>query len=191
MVLRYFYSIVLLLAVNCALGQQKFEKETRIKSNTVPQPALDCVDQFSDAKRIKWYREESQDGITLEAKFKMLDTKYSVEFDQTGKLLDLEVLTAFSYLEESVQNSIETYLNKTYNDYQIDKVQVQFSGDTQQVINTVNNETKGEKVVKKLELIVSAKVEGEWVAFEITFDEKGKHLSTLSIVSPNSDHLDF
>ena len=70
MIKRSFLFITLLLwSISKGFGQQKFEKEYRIKSDDVPITAIKFIEKITDKKRLKWVAEESKDGKTIEAKF--------------------------------------------------------------------------------------------------------------------------
>ena len=78
------------LSPNHLLGQIKYEKEYDIEQKEVPRIALEFITKSGFEKHVRWYREESQDGTTIEAKSKKNRHKYSIEFDTSGKLLDIE-----------------------------------------------------------------------------------------------------
>ena len=71
---------------------QKREREFEIKGEDVPAAIRSYVDSaFAGAGRVRYYQDVSEDGTAVEAKFKLDDTRYSVEFDYgTGAWLDTE-----------------------------------------------------------------------------------------------------
>ena len=105
-------TVVIFFMVNSISGQYKFEKERRIKAHEVPFKAIDFVGKVNFKKKIKWYLEESQDGKTFEAKVRFNGRKHSLEFDQLGNILDVEIETKLSKIEKETQNKINSTLKK-------------------------------------------------------------------------------
>ncbi|MEL6254700.1 MAG: hypothetical protein AAFR87_22000, partial [Bacteroidota bacterium] len=91
--LKILYILVLGLLVrgNYAQAQIKYEREYKLKPTEIPMPAKIFVDSCKFSTQITWYKEESQDGKSIEAKLKHKGKKYSIEFDTVGLLQDMEI----------------------------------------------------------------------------------------------------
>ena len=83
--------LLALLLVPLTLSAQKREREFEIRGDEIPAPIRAYVDSaFADAGRVRYYQDVSEDGTAVEAKFKLDDTRYSVEFDYDGQWRDTE-----------------------------------------------------------------------------------------------------
>lgn len=107
------------------LQAQKIEVEREIKSDRMPKSALSFLSREfpGQKKRLKFYREASADVISYEAKFLYRKEKYSVEFFQDGRLMDIEKEIVFNTIPDSIQNSIECDLAKRFRKYKIVRAQ--------------------------------------------------------------------
>ena len=73
------------------LPAQKREREFEIRGDEVPAAVVAYVDSaFAEAGRVRYYQDVSEDGTAVEAKFRLGDTRYSVEFDYGGDWRDTE-----------------------------------------------------------------------------------------------------
>lgn len=176
-------------------AQQKYEREYRIPTSEVPQKALDFIDSFDVTKKVKWYREQGIDSTSIEAKFKLLGSKYSIEFSDTGILEDIEQTVSFNTLENSIQKIIQSYLKQNYDVYAIEKVQRQYTGDAK-VLVAWRETSKFPNVATKnitliYELIVRTRTKNKVLLYEFQFDEKGKKIAQKEIITRDTDILRF
>lgn len=179
-----------LLICSGVYAQQKFERESRIKENEVPDQAIDFVQNlFEESTRVKWYREENLDGIAIEGKTKRDEGVYSVKFSADGDLYDVELTQDFQDLPEDAQEEIEEYLSENYHRYRIKKVQVQWSGDADQVGAFVRHGKTKEDIETRYEIEFTGRKDRKTVSFEGLFDHEGEHLETKEIVPRNISHL--
>ena len=193
MIKRSFLFITLLLwSISKGFGQQKFEKEYRIKSDDVPITAIKFIEKITDKKRLKWVAEESHDGKTIEAKFHKNRTKYSVEFNIKGHLIDIEVLTSISNLPASEKALLEKALREEFTKFRIRKIQKQFKNITLDQIETFFN-SKGNKDfnVYNFEVVVKGKSKDRFKLYELLISKTGELLKKLKFGSPNSVNLQF
>jgi hypothetical protein len=125
------FLLLLMLGSAClasAYAQVKFERESRVNFSEVPQAARSFVDSCCPGqKKIKWYREESQDGLSFEAKFQDWRGRYSIEFDSLGQVWDVEKKVKLRKLPLAIKANILRPLDSLYDSYRITKLQLQWS----------------------------------------------------------------
>ncbi len=182
--------VIIFLSLNVIQAQTKFEKEYRLKNTSVPEKAQAFIDSLPFHEKIKWYFEENNVGNSIEAKFKVHKTKYSVEFDVEGKLQDVEIEVKWTDVSKSVQDQITAFLDANYGFFKIKKIQVQYSGASDSVLHFLNDK-KTQNITTRYELIVKTRLIRKVRLFEIVFDEKGQHLSTAEIQFKNIDNLEY
>ena len=174
-------------------AQLKYEKEYRISSDEVAQEALDFFSVLHTKFRIKWFREESIDRNSLEAKFKHSGNSYSVEFNEEGEIEDIEVTIELSDIPAEVQQKITTYLNSHFLKHKLCKVQRQYSGDRASLQNLLSSNTKDDSGTQliKYELVVKVRTDEGRKELEMLFDSIGELESQSRIVEKNTDNLEF
>ena len=184
-------ALILLLCPTMAAAQQKIEREYAIKTTQVPKPALQFVGQVFETQRIRWYAEESQKGRSIEAKVKADGTIYSIEFDQAGKLQDIEVLVKFQSLSEDLRKAIENTLEAEFTRIKILKVQKQWTGPASTLQLLVAKKKPLEKYTTKYELVIRGTKDKNTSDYEVLVDEQGKLISKSKIIQKDSPHLLF
>lgn len=188
-------SIVLLLLFCAYSGtlsaQAKFEKESRIKYKDVPAAAIRFIDAVNDKCKLKWYKEESLTGQSIEAKFRRNDAKYSVEFDTLGKVADIEVTVDWEGLNNQLRNEMLSQLKSDCVDHQIVKVQKQYTGSESDLLSMLKSDTVSPSLTVKYELVVKCSRQKEVNLFEYLFNDSGKVISASKIIFKNSSHLEY
>lgn len=185
---------LLLLFIFCGLpqrvqAQEKFEMEQRVGRDKVPESALRFVDSFTKSK-VKWYEETGISSKSYEAKFKLNGKRFSVEFDSTGSLEDIEIRMRYRDLETNLKRSISAHLDSVYNRTRIHKLQIQYAGDVQKMMKLRIGISEGLNIQYELEL--RTKIKGARPElYEYTFDQQGKYLFHKTIILRNADHLEF
>jgi hypothetical protein len=89
----YIFLILSTLFPLLLSGQIKMEREYRIRKDTIAENACIFINQsgfLEEKTRVKWYREESKDGNSYEAKFKQNGREFSIEFNMKGELEDAD-----------------------------------------------------------------------------------------------------
>ena len=179
-------------SVSSALfGQDKFEKESRIKRKEVPAQALKFIDSLHLKSRVKWYQEEGVDHKSVEAKFRISKARYSVEFDSLGRIEDIEVEVAWGQLELSLRESIENELKPSCLSHKIIKVQRQFTGNEWDLFHLLKSGSMSRQLQIKYEVIVRCKQEKQIDLYEYLFSDSGKTMSISKIVFKSSSHLEY
>ncbi|CAG5080663.1 hypothetical protein [Parvicella tangerina] len=190
--MRLILFVSLIVTCLSTLAQNKFEKEYKISAEKVPVKALGFTKQLiSSTDAIKWYREESQDGTTLEAKLDRKGLLLSVEFDTTGQLIDLEILVDHKDLPDSISNEILHELDSSFQKYKIVKIQLQYSGLESDVLEVIKGSSDETAITVKYEVVVRAKADKSWQWYETTHDRNGTMIEKLIIVRNNTDHLEY
>lgn len=127
------YKLVLSLCLSFvsffAYGQEiKIEQESKISRANFPKIATQyLLEHFSKAQKVKYFREKSNDSIFFEAKFVENKKKFSVKFDEKGKLYDTEQTVKFEEIDKDAQKTIKDELQKLYTKFVIQKTQIQWS----------------------------------------------------------------
>ena len=172
-------------------AQHKYEREFRIKTETIPQSAKDFIDSIGADSRIKWYKEISLDDITMEAKFKHNNKKFSVEFDSLGKLQDLEYVINKSEINPEVYTIIERKLDSVYQKWKFQKIQIHYSGQNEDIISAIRRNERDHAINMAYESVLKGKNNNETQLYEITFSEQGALQKSLLIIQDKGDHLEY
>jgi hypothetical protein len=189
--MKYLFSFVLVFLFQFGFTQDKFEKESRIKAEMAPSIAQAFVSKISGIKCVKWYAEEGLGTSSYEVKFKLNKKQYSVEFDTLGVVEDVEIITEYKLLPESVRKNIEAFLAKVCHKFKIVRIQRQFIGQEEELINLIQNNIMADDLQTNYELVVKCKEPSETNLFEYLFDSSGKVLSSAKVVFKNSSHLEY
>ena len=172
-------------------AQQKFERESRLKAEDDPTEALKFIDAVEMNTRWKWYFEENLVGNSVEAKTRYNGKWYSVEFDTSGKIQDVEVETALPAMKENVSRNILQALDSMFNSHKIDKTQIQYSAEDSVLLAILNK--NAHQAVSKIqyEIVVKGKKSGRPKLYELTFSDNGKLLGSAEIIFRNTDNLEY
>ena len=150
------------------------------------------VTSWNYTKKVKWYGEESQDGKTFEAKVWYRGKKHSIEFSESGALLDVEIRIRYAEIPAAVQKKISPILGQKMQRYRVRKVQEQYTGTLTAIYQTVFvRDVFSERLAPKYELVVKGRAGKKYVQYEFLFDPEGTLLKTLEFVPPNTDNLEF
>ena len=173
------------------LSQVKYEKEYRIHSRLVPESALAFLEQLPFQRSVKWYKEESLTATTYEAKTKENGQKYSIEFDSTGLIEDIEVKIKWISIRETVRASIDQSLRQDFEKYRLIKIQRQWTGSVEDLVEAVKSESAGTQIIVRYEMVIKGKSETGWQWYEVTFSDAGDLLSRKQIILRNTDNLEY
>ncbi len=172
-------------------AQQKLEKESRLNPEDVPQEAMQFIGAVEMATQWKWYFEENLVGNSVEAKTRHDGKWYSVEFDASGNIQDVEIEKSWKEMDEQLRGSISQALDSMYRRHSIDKIQVQHSAEPPVLLAILNNKADPANSRVQYELVVKGKTTGRPKLYELTFSEKGKLLATSEIIFRNTDNLEY
>lgn len=186
----FFYCLVL-ASIYTSFSQEKFEREYRIEQEKVPKEAKQFVDQFQFDKKVKWFVEESQDGKTIEAKSSLNNYKYSIEFSEKGELVDVEKQVKLKELPKEAQQKINTTLKTKYQKFKIKKLQIQYTGTKEKVLQASVNGKNLDEVFINYELVVKGKKGTDSKRYELLIDRNGTVLKELVFKNTFSLNLEF
>ncbi len=174
------------------VAQEKYEQESRIHSEDVPQPALMFMDSsvFSHEK-IKWFREEGLEKTSFEAKFRSEKVWYSIEFDSLGIVEDIEMEVEFGGVNAVLQDLISSHLGESCTAFSIEKIQIQYSGENLVLFSSDPNKASQYEFVIRYEVVVKCRQDRNVELMEYLFNEHGQPILVSKIVLKNSSHLEY
>lgn len=173
-------------------GQEKFEREERIEEVDVPEKARTFLSKVDDVKRLKWYSETSQDGKSIEAKFRAKGKSLSVEFTTDGKLIDIEIGVQLSNLSDAHQDMLRKSLQSKFKKFRIRKIQQQYKDLNPKQLNTLlHTSLAKDNLSYNFELIVKGKVGTSYELYEILISDSGILLKQLQFDPANSLNMQF
>ncbi len=177
--------------MNNLIGQQKYEKESRMKPRDVPAAALEFMDLLDVNSKVKWFWEEGLDDKSVEAKYKLNKRKYSAEFDTLGKIQDIEMTMEWTDLPVQLRDSIGAQLDNLCVQHKVVKVQIQYSGTRASLLSKMRGSGNTETCLTKYEVIANCRSEEGIELFEYLFSDTGQMLSVFKIIFKNSSHLEY
>lgn len=170
---------------------QKFEKESRLKPGDVPPAAQEFIRSVNLNANWKWYFEENLKGNSVEAKTKYNGKRYSVEFDTSGKIQDVEVETRLTELDENISRNLTQVLDSMFSSHTIQKIQVQYSAESSVLLAVLKKETESSASGIQYEMVVKGKTTGRPKLYELTFSDNGKLIEWSEIIFRNTDNLEY
>lgn len=179
------------LALNLS-SQTKNEKESRIELDAFPEPSQTVVNTIIDnVRRIRHYKEIDGDNLSYESKFKYDKHWFSVEFNASGILEDIEVKINERQIEDDIRSKIKSYLNTHYSKFDFLKIQEQYpfneSKSPQQFLKSVLEQRKN--TLSNYEIVVALKTNGNWQIREMTFDENGIFLKERTLQQDSYEYI--
>lgn len=180
--------IVLLCFYQFVFSQTKNEKEERITESEFPEAAIAVIKSLpGDCKRLRFYKETDGKKQSFEVKFKYKRKRYSLEFSNEGTIEDIEVLTKFKLLNESVKVKINNYFKDSFKKHKIIKLQEQYVYRSVLNVTTFTNNilknTSSE--APNFEIIAEVKSDKERDIREFTFNSLGEFVN-FRILNPTS-----
>jgi len=176
---------------NPALAQIKYEREYKLKPSDVPPKAKDFVDACKFSKRVKWYKEESEAGNSVEAKVREAGKFFSIEFGTDGELQDVELDKELEVLDAGIVEGMNAELGKEFQKHRIQRLQIQWTGSAKSMLSLIQHEQTDLPYIQKYELIVKAKKGKRNALYEILFDNKLQIERIAEIKTRNTDNMDF
>lgn len=185
-------TLFLLLFMTAGFAQNKYEREFRIRKSQFPEKAYDFLEEeLQNSRRIRFYKEIDSSKVSYEVKFKKERLFYSIEFDSSGELEDVEILIKEGDIPNTSYEAMNTYLKGYFSKYRIRKIQQQY---TLTAFGTVRNTLKNafqNLIDPKInyELIVGGSTNGGFQDYEILFDANGNFISMRKSLPANYDHV--
>ena len=170
--------------------EKKAEVESKLKDEDIPTQLRSMLDPYlRDARKVKFYEETDGAKRSIEAKFLFEGRFYSVEFDDSLKLEDVEVVQKTSALAPATRDAIVASLGE-YDKFKIEKIQKQFAPKNlpdELVIQQAIISDLGELV--RYELVVATKADKAWKTWEMLFTFEGVFLSKKEVVKRSADYI--
>lgn len=185
-------TLLLILATQSALGQNKYEHESRINKEDFPKNAYILLeDHLDNARRIRFYKEIDSTKQSYEAKFKKRKLHYSVEFDTQGTLEDVEFEIDVVDIPEDSWLAIENYLESNHTKFRVKKIQQQYTSHNNEDAKETLRKAFQNLILPEInyELVFSAKTENGFQEYEGLFNSNGKLITLRKSFPQNYDHI--
>ena len=186
-----FLSLMIFPFIWKSAAQIKYEKEIKINAEDVPKKAYRFIDMCFEETKIKWFKEIRIKDISYEAKLTKNKKKYSIEFDSTGTLEDVEIDIKFKSLEENLRSNIEKNTSTEFSKYHVRKSQLQWSGNIVAIEELIKKGKTTRKYKTCYEVVMHAKKDKVIKLYEILFDNKGEIILILEIKERPTDNMIF
>ncbi|MBO0330626.1 hypothetical protein [[Muricauda] lutisoli] len=191
--MKFKYIFFLMLGIaQITIAQNKYEQESRIDKDDFPRNSYLLIEDYlEDAKRVRFYQESDSTKKSYEAKFKKRRLHYSVEFDQEGKLEDVE----FKIKERDIPNdsweTIQFYLEKNHKKYRVKKIQQQYPTRKGQSLEETLHNAFQNLILPEVnyELVFSAKESDGFQEYEALFDSEGELKRIRKSFPQSYDHV--
>ncbi len=172
-------------------AQQKYEREYRMDAEMIPSSAKIFVDSIGPNSRIRWYKEIGLNDVSIEAKFKHDEKKYSVEFDTLGALQDVEFIIKKREIALGAYRKIERHLDSLYQKWKFKKIQLHYRGRSSDILTSISKNKPSSTIDVFYEIVVRGKALGNVHLYEIQFNHQGELVYIKQIVQDNADHLEY
>lgn len=173
----------------------KNEIEDSIKREEMPENALAVLDEFwAELNDIQYYFQTDGEEESYEAKLEWKGHQYSIEFDRTGIIKDVEKLIELEMVSPEAIDGINEYLQKEFRRLNIIRLQ-------RQHIAKDSDDPDGEDFIEDilegdeddLEIRYELEVEGrsgrQIGAFELLFDHSGNLIQRRKIERRSVDNI--
>lgn len=171
-------------------AQSKQERESRVERTEFPEAAQQLLDLFSQkGKGVKFYRETDGDAVSFEMKLKVNRRWRSVEFDENGRLEDIEVTIRKRRIAQQALRNIQEVLDSLSDKNKIEKVQLQFlptSDNPQEMLERLDRNQ-----FDNYEIIAAFKEKRKIYRKELLFSSQGMLLQSRDIKRIAYDFLLF
>ncbi len=153
--------------------------------------ALSFVDSLTFDSRVRWFKEEGLTNNYFEAKATLNRERYSIKFAENGSFQDAEIEIKQNKIPKDVYSNILAVFTKNYERFKIEKIQIQYSGDREAVLNFLRENIKNQNCVTiNYEVVISVRVRGKFVSLEYTFSESGDFLFSKTIIETRKSNID-
>lgn len=172
-------------------GQEKLERQHRIKKSQFPTLQSDLMILGAKAKRFRYYKEVDSSKTTYTMKFKMDRLYYHLDYDKSGKLVnsgfriqevDIPDETFDSAEEYILQNFQKTKIRRIWQEYPTDDVK----NEQEHLKNTFQNLMLAGNEYK---FMVRGKRQGEKNDYELWFNVEGDLLRMRKSLPADHDRI--
>lgn len=203
MCIRTLVLAVLLMGVSVtAVAQEtqapKREAERSVDRDALPQAALEVLEEVAEVvEGADYYRETDGEAVSFEAKLQARGYLWSVEFFETGGLMNVEQLIPFAEIPRPVRTRIESGLDSLFFNYTLTRIQRQYTpaeDDGDDLLEALlergrDDDEEEREALVRYELEVNGRREDALGAFELTFDADGHLVQQRRIVRRPVDNL--
>ncbi|MBU1370018.1 MAG: hypothetical protein KJ578_09515 [Bacteroidetes bacterium] len=192
--MRIVLSLILMFSSFFVFGQSgiKYEKEESVCREAFPDEALLQLQPLLDqSKRIRFYKETDQDGINYEVKLKFEGNFYSIEYDSSNNLKDIERLMSWKKYNMPAKLVMQQFMDSLFIKYKVKRFQIQdVPNSALESIHYLPLE-KDFLIGRNYELELDAILKGQHkpLSFELLFDNSGVLLQRRIISSDLQDNL--
>src|SRR6056297_210035 len=190
------YVAIILGAAPMIMAQDvKNEIEDSIKREEMPENALEILDEFwPNLTDIRYYFQTDSETESFEAKLEWQGKSYSIEFDEAGRITDVEQLIDLEMVSTGAVNGINEYLQKEFRRLNIIRLQSQYIAEDE-------DDADGEDFIEDIlegdeddfEIRYELEVEGrsgrQIGAFELLFDHSGDLIQRRKIERRSVDNI--
>lgn len=173
-------------------AQVKNEIEKSIEKKEVPVAVKNWFkDAYEKSKKVKWFYQTDGDKEVYEAKLTRKGKKHSVEILPNGEAVNIEILIDFDEIEVKTKQQIEQYFATTYTKTKIKKVQIQYSGSSDDLEDFIDENELDENLTINYEIEFYGKNDIEDELWEGLFNSKGALIERRLIKLKATDNLDY
>lgn len=185
--------VIVISQVTILSGQLKYEREYRLDKSQVPEQALQFVEALKLNSKVKWYKEENLKTNSIEAKTKYQSQKYSIEFDTSGIIEDIEIEIPWPAILPDPRTAILQYFEANFDKHKIYKVQQQFSGNAASLLQIPSSQPiqSTDDILLRYEIVAKVKRQKNYQKLELLFSDKGELIQQSIILLKNTDNLEY
>lgn len=203
--MRAKFSFILLaimkLSVAGLMAQaEKYEIEQSIAREEMPEKAIETLDKFwPDLDDIRYYFQTDVDTESYEAKLEWKEKKYSIEFSESGRVINVEQIVAREEISTEAKDGVDQYVRQEFRKARITRLQRQFiaNDDDNEDDDEWDDEDFIDDVLEgddddyeiRYELEVEGRSEGQIGAFELLFDRTGDLIQRRKIIRRSVDNI--
>lgn len=187
-----FILVFMLLCFSTVSYGQKREIEQGVDKSEVPEKAREWLkDAYEGINKVRWYFQTDGEKEVYEAKLRKKQKWHSMEFLPDGEISNIEILIEFKDLEKEIQENLTRYLTENYQRFKIDRIQIQYTGNSDDLEDLIDENKVGESLIKKYEIEYFGRENGLNKMWEGHFDSLGNFLEKRAIELSSTDVLDF
>lgn len=190
-----FVAICICTASTVMAQEVKNEVEDSIKREEMPKNALEVLDIFwAELNDIRYFFQTDGKKETYEAKLEWQGNSYSIEFDETGRIMDVEQLIDMEMISSGAVNGINDYLEKEFRRVNIIRLQRQYVTDDEEFADSedfIEDVLEGDEddFLIRYEIEVEGRSGRQIGAFELLFDDSGYLIQRRKIERRSIDNI--
>lgn len=190
--MKLFLSLFAFLLLFQMQAQVKNEQERRIKKKDVPTEVKDWLkDAYEKQRKVKWFYQTDGEKKVYEAKLMQNGKKHSIEIHPNGIVENIEVEIDFDEIQIQVKQTMQAYFEKNYTKYKIKKIQIQYTGNNDDLEDLIDEDEFDESIEVNYEVEFYGKNETENELWESLFDAEGNLVLRRKIQLKATDNLDY